>query len=61
MPAVRMGMQLSTSDYARQLKAYKIQQAASGAANPRSGLMMLTSPMVSRIHNIKPGCSACGK
>lgn len=54
-------MQLSGSDYARHLRAYKQQQAASGAANPRSGLMLLTSPMVSRIHNIKPGCSACGK
>jgi len=58
--AIRMGMQLSGSDYARHLKAYKAQQAAINP-NPRSGLMLLNSSMVGRIHNIKPGCSACGK
>ena len=63
LPSMKIKMNITSSDYAQRLAVYRRQQLASATAptSNRSGLMLLGSPIISRIHNIKPGCSSCGK
>lgn len=48
-------------------QVYRVQNINSYSANtsrapvPASRPVSLNAPMVSRVHNAKPGCSACGK
>jgi hypothetical protein len=59
---MKIKMNITSGDYAQRLAVYRRQQLASAApTSNRSGLMLLGSPIISRIHNIKPGCSSCGK
>lgn len=61
--AVKLGMNITTSDYGQYVTAYKAQQRKLAAAAPtvRPQQFSLSSPMVGRIHNVRPGCGSCGK
>lgn len=63
LPSTRLRMNITSSEYNQNLKIYRQKMAASGVnLAPRStGVMALNSAMVTRIHGIRPGCSACGK
>lgn len=62
IPSTRLRMNITSSEYNQNLKIYRQKMAAAGVnLAPRSGVMALNSAMVSRIHGIRPGCSACGK
>jgi hypothetical protein len=60
MPAFRMSMFLSNNrPTANQIKAYNANNASLAAA-PKAP-SVLHAPMISRIHNIQPGCGSCGR
>jgi len=62
-PSFRVKMNITTSSDVAYLRNYRMQQQKMVAAAPRQALrqMTLNSPMVGRIHNVRPGCGSCGK
>lgn len=62
-PSYKIKMQIQTSDYSTFLQQYKNQQAAS-QTQMQSRLNSSSLPfrsMITRIHNVRPGCGSCGK
>jgi len=62
MPA-KINMVLSNGNYIPQ--AHRQMNSASLASAPivatKSGASSLNAPIISRIHNIRPGCGSCGR
>jgi len=53
---LNVGSQMNSLNQAMMASLVKTQNA-----QQRRAPTALTSPMISRIHNVRPGCGSCGK
>jgi hypothetical protein len=61
MPA-KMSMFLSNGrPSVHQIRAFNVNNASLASSSKGKAPTILNAPMISRIHNIQPGCGSCGR
>jgi hypothetical protein len=57
MPAKKMSMQISNGNFYSSM----VQPVSKPAVDVYKPKLSLSSSMIQRIHNVRPGCGSCGK